>query len=490
MKRNRVRNLGRLLPALLILILLLAAAPSALGAELGRQQMLVNKTHTLSSNYVPDQLVYLNNYMEAGGNVMLRQDAAWALQRMVQAAASQGVTGFYGQSGYRSYSLQSSLYNNEISYNRSLGYGDRSATLAGQVVAPPGASEHQTGMAIDISTAETGYTLEEDFGDTRVGKWLAANCWKYGFILRYPKGKTDITGYIFEPWHFRYIGVPHAEYMHKNGLTLEEYYDLLKSQGSLEFTTYNGYTYTIYYSVTNISSQLSQDGVVTGLSVADPAAGGYLITVRPQLYDLQNHWSEPEVRSLAAFGIVKGYTDGTFRPGNNINRAELVALVDRTWDLLFEERETSGQTAAFADVSPSDYYFNSLMKMYEAGLVASSMAEEGEDGQLYFSGSEPVLRYQAAESLAPLFRALPEVTGSAELLDMYNESPELREAVQVLVDYGVVKGDERGRFNPNNRITRAEISAMLDRVIKYYLAQEVPVPGATVESGAEAQGAL
>ena len=474
-KRNRTRIVTRLAAGMLAAIMLLAASAPAWGAELTRLQVLVNKQHTLSEYFVPPDLVYLDDYMSAGENVMMDRNAAIAMGRMVQAAAKEGVTGFYGQSGYRSYSLQYTLYQNKISQYRNWGYSYQNAVaLAGQEVAPPGASEHQTGMALDISTYETGYTLEEDFGSTKVGKWLAANCWKYGFILRYPQNKTNITGYIYEPWHFRYVGAPHAEYMHKNGLTLEEYYDLVKRSNPLEFRTANGYTYNVYYSATNISSQIP--GVVVGLSAADPAGRGFLITARPPLYDLDGHWSEAEVRSLAGYGVVKGYTDGTFRPSNTINRAELVAMVGRTWDLLFFENRyldpPSGPSVEFADVSPSDYYFNSLMKMYEAGLVASSLVETGENGQLYFNSKAPVLRYQAAESLAPLFRALPEVTGSAELLDMYNQSPELREAVQVLVDYGVVKGDNRGNFNPNQRITRAEIASMLDRVIKYYLDEQ------------------
>lgn len=464
-KKTFVKSLTKaLLPAVVCLLLLMALSAPALGVDLDRQQMLVNKTYTLSSGYVPSDLVYLNNYMSALSSVTMRKDAAIAMGRMVQAAAAQGVTGMYGQSGYRSYSTQSYLYDRKINYYRGLGYGDQSAYYAGRVVAPPGASEHQTGMALDITTAENGYGLTESFGSTTVGKWLYANSWKYGFILRYPKDKTEITGYIYEPWHFRYVGVPHAEYMYKNGICLEEYYQLLKTQGMIEFTTYNGYTYSIYYSPTNTSSEL--EGVVTCLSMAD-TGGGYIITVRPYLYDLQGHWSEDEVRSLVDYGVVKGYSDGTFRPAGYISRAELVAMVGRTWDLLFE-RKLSGQDVVFADVSPSDYYFNSLMKMYEAGLVAASMVEEDEEGRLYFNGDQQVLRYQAAESLAPLFRALPQVTASEELLDMYNESPELREAVQVLVDYGVVKGDN-GFFNPQQHITRAEIAAMLDRVIHYYL---------------------
>ena len=482
MKKTCVKLLARTLAALLAFTVLLAAAAPAQAVDAGNLQFLVNKTHTLKSDYVPSDMVYMSNYMDAGGNVMMRRDAAVAMGRMARDAANQGVSSLYALSGYRSYSTQSWLYDNEISTFRSMGYPyNKAVALAAAQVAPPGASEHQTGLAMDFETYENGYSLDEDFGNTVAGKWLAANAWKYGFILRYPKDKTNITGYIFEPWHYRYVGTPHAEYMYRNGLCLEEYYDLLKRQGSVEYTTYNGYTYTLCYNANDISAQLNENGVVVCASIADPAKSGYLFTVRPRLYDLQNHWSEQEVRSLVDYGIVKGYTDGLFRPDNNINRAELTALIDRTWELLFEAGKLPEDRTVFADVSPSDYYFTSLMKMYEAGLVASSMVEEGEDGQLYFHGMEPVLRYQAAESLAPLFRALPEVTGSAELLDMYNQNPVMREAVQLLVNYGVIKGDAHGRFNPNNKITRAEISAMLDRIIKYYINGEGLSPAGPVQ---------
>ena len=93
---------------------------------------------------------------------------------------------------------------------------------ASRSVAIPGTSEHQLGLALDI--LGSGYSsLNEGFADTKAGQWLAENCAKYGFILRYPKGKEDITGIIYEPWHFRYVGNPHALMISDEGLTLEEY---------------------------------------------------------------------------------------------------------------------------------------------------------------------------------------------------------------------------------------------------------------------------
>jgi hypothetical protein len=89
----------------------------------------------------------------------------------------------------------------------------------------PGSSEHQTGLSIDVSSDSVGCALEESFGATADGKWLAKNCHKYGFIIRYPKNKTKITGYSYEPWHIRYVGRKLATYLYKNDLTLEEYYE-------------------------------------------------------------------------------------------------------------------------------------------------------------------------------------------------------------------------------------------------------------------------
>ena len=96
--------------------------------------------------------------------------------------------------------------------------------LASQAVTVPGASEHQAGLAFDIISNDY-VTLDEGFAETNAGQWLSENSCKYGFILRYPKGKEDITGIEFEPWHFRYVGREAAEIINKEGITLEEFWD-------------------------------------------------------------------------------------------------------------------------------------------------------------------------------------------------------------------------------------------------------------------------
>jgi D-alanyl-D-alanine carboxypeptidase len=122
-------------------------------------------------------------------------------------------------SGYRSYDYQVGLYNG---YVKSQGQA-----TADTQSARPGYSEHQTGLAVDIEPASKKCELDACFADTPEGKWLVANAYKYGFILRYTQDKTAVTGYAYEPWHFRYVGTPLATEMHnQNVATLEEFFNL------------------------------------------------------------------------------------------------------------------------------------------------------------------------------------------------------------------------------------------------------------------------
>lgn len=117
----------------------------------------------------------------------------------------------YGGSGYRSYSTQSGLYNHYVK--------EDGKANADTYSARPGHSEHQTGLAIDIVTSKGGFVYE----NYQEYKWLIKNSYKYGFILRYPKGKENITGYMYEPWHYRYLGTDIATEIHNLNITYEEY---------------------------------------------------------------------------------------------------------------------------------------------------------------------------------------------------------------------------------------------------------------------------
>lgn len=158
--------------------------------------IIANKEYTLPSDYNPD----------------VNAEAKSAYDKMYAAASKAGFSSMNIMSGFRSYSYQRYVFNNWCSI-----YGK---AVASTLSAEPGHSEHQTGLAFDISSTKTAY------GDTDEGKWLAENCWKYGFIIRYAKDKTDITGYIYEPWHVRYVGVNAAKLIYNSGLCLEEFFGI------------------------------------------------------------------------------------------------------------------------------------------------------------------------------------------------------------------------------------------------------------------------
>ena len=144
----------------------------------------------------------------------LRKEAADALKRMFDAAKQEGIY-LYARSGYRSYQTQVNLFEN---YARQHGEEE-----ANKFSAKPGHSEHQTGLTMDVTSESVNFQLTESFGETKEGIWLKENAHKFGFIIRYPKDKEHITGYIYEPWHIRYLGVDLATEITEMGLTYEEY---------------------------------------------------------------------------------------------------------------------------------------------------------------------------------------------------------------------------------------------------------------------------
>ncbi len=173
--------------------------------------VVANKTRPLQpKSYAPSDLV------SVGNGQRMRAEAATALKQLFASAKTAGYT-LKSLSGYRSYGTQVSVYNNEVKT-----YGQ---AVADSESARPGTSEHQTGLAIDVGGGGCG--IEDCFGNTAAGKWLANNAYQHGFIIRYPQGKTSITGYRYEPWHIRYIGAALATEMHNTNVqTLEEFFNL------------------------------------------------------------------------------------------------------------------------------------------------------------------------------------------------------------------------------------------------------------------------
>lgn len=189
---------------------------------------LVSRDYLLPADYIPEDLVEPNVRFSSethDDKRKMRKVAADALEKMFRAAEKKKII-LYGVSGYRSYERQKNIYNRNVSLH------GKKATDA--LSAKPGSSEHQTGLTIDVSASAVNCLLTERLASTKEGKWLTKNAHKYGFIIRYPQGKSKITGYSYEPWHIRYVGIAVATYLYKNKLTLEEYYGVSSNEDEKE----------------------------------------------------------------------------------------------------------------------------------------------------------------------------------------------------------------------------------------------------------------
>ena len=185
--------------------------------------LLVNKDpeNHLDPSYKAEDLEPVKYYAADRNKYtrFMRAEAAEAFHRLVETAAEEGID-IVMTTAYRSYEFQQILWDNYVA--------QKGEEEANKTSARPGESEHQTGLAVDLSTSEIDYRNSSDFADTAAGRWVAENAHKFGFILRFPEDKTDITGYSYEPWHIRYVGLTAAADIYEENLTLEEYLEQLE----------------------------------------------------------------------------------------------------------------------------------------------------------------------------------------------------------------------------------------------------------------------
>ena len=211
-KKKRRQGPGQRILVAAVAVALLAGA-FGLGWHFGVEStrfrgniLLVNESHRLEADYVPDELVNLyqqrHSFRLASSEIMLTRQTYEAMERMFHAAEEADMNGYIVTSGYRSYQRQQEVY----------------AQSEPGKAQQPGASEHQTGMAFDV-TVETG----DGFENTPQYGWLMQHAHEYGFVQRYPANKSDITGISYEPWHYRFVGVDAATRMYKTGQCLEEF---------------------------------------------------------------------------------------------------------------------------------------------------------------------------------------------------------------------------------------------------------------------------
>lgn len=179
--------------------------------------VLVNKTNKLPDSYKPQDLIDPNvpfTFKEKLEKRKMRKEAAAALEKLFEAAKKDNLP-LAGVSAYRSHETQKTVYNRYVQKD--------GEAAANKYSAKPGHSEHETGLAIDVAGSSGKCAAQDCFGATKEAKWLAEHAADYGFIIRYPEGKEGITGYQYEPWHLRYVGVDTAKAIVKQGVTLEEY---------------------------------------------------------------------------------------------------------------------------------------------------------------------------------------------------------------------------------------------------------------------------
>jgi len=200
---------------------------------------LVNRNNRLSSDYKPAGITEYKG-------IQLHGTAHKAFVQMLKIMEQDGIYGLRLQSAYRSYNYQQAIFNQRVKELQAQGYSKPEAEMkAVKSIQLPGASEHQLGLALDVSVDGK---LTQAFGETPAGKWLEAHSHKYGFVIRYPYSKTEITQIVYEPWHLRYVGTPHATIMKNLDLTLEEYWAYMRQIQMYIFWGEDGEYYLISYS--------------------------------------------------------------------------------------------------------------------------------------------------------------------------------------------------------------------------------------------------
>ncbi|WP_068784089.1 M15 family metallopeptidase [Paenibacillus phocaensis] len=194
--------------------------------------LLVNKDYPVPKGLHPEaeavslirNAELIDGFGVLDNKVSLSPQMAERFATMVKAAGEEGITHFLISSGYRDKQKQDELYRQ----------------MGSKLALPAGYSEHNLGLSLDIGSSQA------EMNQAPEGQWLKENAWKYGFILRYPDDKTAITGIQFEPWHFRYVGLPHSAIIQENGFVLEQYMDYLREQGSVSLTV-QGHPYRVFY---------------------------------------------------------------------------------------------------------------------------------------------------------------------------------------------------------------------------------------------------
>lgn len=225
-----------------------------------RTLMLINSDYRLEKAVDGFQTVSAYKIVPLStSSIVLNENALNSINDWFDKAKDNGFEDFFVSSGYRSFDEQQEIYKNSE---------DKS------FVQTAGASEHQSGFAADISVMGIG---GNQLDSTKEGKWLAKTAWEFGFILRYPKDKTDITKISFEPWHFRYVGQPHAYFIYENGLCFEEYIEYLKANDGYSVVL-DEISYSVYYCESK--NDIIKIPMNCDYEISSDNTGGFIVTAK------------------------------------------------------------------------------------------------------------------------------------------------------------------------------------------------------------------
>lgn len=435
-----------------------------------KYMILVNREHRLSSSWKPQNMVYFQS-----SGYQLEKTCADALAKMIAGCKNAGLKTLTLYSGYRTYQRQYDKYYGKINYYMSQGYSKAKATqLTDEYYAPPGGSEHHTGLAADICTSSivSQYgQLHESFGTTAEGKWLRNNCYKYGFILRYDKGKESITGYNYEPWHFRYVGNTVAKEIFDQKITLEEYIAGLKSakdklKNPPKFTVSGGAVSlfgesgtTVRYTTdgsTPTSSSAKYSSALKGNDITYKAIACYnghtsgVRTVTVTKYGnvftdiAKKDWYYSTVSEAVHQKLFNGVDTYSFAPSSTMTRAMFVQVFANLSGVSLDSYK--GKTE-FKDVKASAWYAPAINWAVKNG-VASGL------GYGIFHPNSPVTREQACVMIYNYAKSKSNI--APKFADSNDISKWAVNAVGYCADRKIVSGYPDNTFKPKNTATRAE----------------------------------
>ncbi len=426
--------------------------------------ILVNKEHPLDRNDKANDLVELDGSISKTKNsILMRQDAADAFLSMYQDMEKSGVE-VSAVSGYRSFSYQTGLFSNEIDKQLASGKDYNSAyQKAGSVVAPPGNSEHQSGLALDVSG---NGSLTEKFADTPAGKWLAENCWKYGFILRYQQEKKAVTDIIYEPWHFRYVGVPHAYYMHENNLALEEYIALLQKEGKLAVKVHDN-IFDIYYTA---DTSKEYDNIV---SISSDNTGGYIITCSAAS---QKETEKEEADKPMVLPLEKVSSEE--KPADREEGKKIGTAQEQETKAVTEPAEQKKEAAALEDNKKTEEKTSSVaLILPDEKITKTAFIQLVEDktGAIILNAAgipkdELITRQEAIRILSPLVDS--DKLKWVHFQDMEDISISCIQDIQKFYALGLIIDNGDTMFYPNEEITASEANKLIYSVNNYNSAQK------------------